>query len=362
MTLPQEIYDHTDAIILAHGYVGEILGKTVNGLLMHSKVFNIVAIVDREKAGKATSKICSGVTCDVPIYDSIYSAILHKPKVLILIGDPSSKNIDEIKYCITKGIDIINSSFTFLSDFVELTNLVHKHNIRLIDLRNVKRNWKAPDGSILNIKAKVVFVSGTDCGLGKRTAAYELTQEAKRRGINAAFAATGQTGLMIGCEGGIVLDAILNEHCAGAVEELIVSIDQKGYELIFLEGQASLMHFGGSNSIVLLHASNPHAIVLVHDPSRKYHVAYGKSPIFKMCDLQKEIDVIENLSLPGGNKYKIIAVPTKGEDNIEIISKITTLPVADVRKPGGPAIILDAALDHLEKEYQWVPDKMPCLC
>ena len=355
MTLPQEIYNNTDAIILAHGYVGEILGKTIHGILMHSKVFKIVALIDRTKAGQDTRQICQGVTKQVPIYKNISLGLIHKPKVMILIGDPSENNLTEIKECICSGLDIINSSFLFLNDFPELKKLAEEHNVRLLDLRNVKRIWKLADGSILNIKAKVVYVTGTDCGLGKRTAAFELTLEAKKRGINAAFAATGQTGLMIGCEGGIVFDAISTNFSAGAVEQLVVDLDKKGYELIFLEGQASLLHFGGSTVLTLLHASNPHAIVLVHDPSRKFHAAYGNSPIFEMCDLQREIYLIESLYLPGGNKYKVVAVPTVGKNNIEMVKNLTDLPVEDVRNTGGPAIILDAVLDHLEKTYNWRP-------
>jgi uncharacterized NAD-dependent epimerase/dehydratase family protein len=355
MKLLQDYYNNTNAIFLAHGYVGEVLGKTVHGVLMHSKVFNVVALVDREKVGQDTSKICLGVTKKVPIYKNIYATSLHQPKVMILIGEPSEKNIDEIKGCISMGLDIINSSFVFLRDFPEIIELAEKNNVRLWDLRDVKRIWKSPTGSILNIKAKVVFVTGTDCGLGKRTAAYELVQEAKIRGIRAAFAATGQTGLMLGCDGGIILDAILNEHCAGAVEELIVNLDKKGFELIFLEGQASLMHFGGSNSIVLLHASNPNAIVMVHDPSREFHAAYGTSPIYKMCSLQREIDIVESLYLDGGNRFKVVAVPTIGDENIYKVKELTSLPVADVRKHGGPAIILDSILDHLKEEYKWHP-------
>ncbi len=353
--LLQEIYNHTNAIFLAHGYVGEILGKTVHGVLMHSKVFNVVALVDNCKVGQDTSKICPGVTKQVPIYETVEDSLHHKPKVMILIGDPSENNMEEIECCIKYGMDIINSSFVFLKDYPDLIKLADKYNVRLIDLRNVKRVWKTPDGSILNIKAKVVYVAGTDCGLGKRTAAFELVQEAKRNGIRAAFAATGQTGLMIGCDGGIIMDAIITNFVAGAIEELIIDLDNKGYELIFLEGQASLIHFGCSNIITLLHASNPHAIVLVHDPSRKYHTAFGESPIFKMCDLNREITLIENLYLPGGNRYKVVAVPTRGEENIEIIKRMTNLPVADVRKPGGPSIILDAVLQHLEKAYNWSP-------
>jgi uncharacterized NAD-dependent epimerase/dehydratase family protein len=353
----RNIYYQTEAIILAHGYVGEILGKTVNGILMHSTVFNTVALVDRIKAGQDTSKICPGVTRQVPICSTVKEAMAFRPKVAILIGDPSEKNLDELLYCINLGMDIINSSFVFLIDFPELAALAREKNTRLVDLRNVKRVWRMADGSILGIKAKVVYVTGTDCGLGKRTAAYELAQEAKKRGINAAFAATGQTGMMIGCEGGIVFDAISTNFSAGAVEELIVTLDKEGYELIFLEGQASLMHFGGSTVLTLLHASNPHAVVLVHDPSRQYHVVYGNTPIFKMCGLQREINLIESLYLPGGNRYKVVAVPSWGEENLKKTKRITHLPVADVRKPGGREIILDAVLQHLEKEYMWKPSE-----
>jgi hypothetical protein len=94
---------------------------------------------------------------------------------------------------------------------------------------------------------------------------------------------------------------------------------------------------------------------MVHDPSRKSHVAFGDSPIFEMCPLQREIDIIENLYLPNGNRFKIVAVPTKGDENIKKVKKLTNLPVADVRKQGGPAIILDAVLHHLKKEYDWQP-------
>ncbi len=356
MILPQEIYDNTDAIILAHGYVGEVLGKTVHGILMHSKVFNTVALIDRSKAGEDTSKICPGVTKKVPIYSEIDQALVHKPLVVILIGDPSDTNMHEIKRCISHGLDVINSSFIFLNDFPELVELAAKHGKRLIDLRNVKKNWKMPDGSILNIKAKVVYVTGTDCGLGKRTAAYELTQEAKERGIKAAFAATGQTGLMIGCEGGIIFDAIPTNFAASAVEQLIVDIDKKGHELIFLEGQGSLMHYACSSVLSLLHASNPHAIVMVHDAERAYHAAFGESPVFRMCNLLREIDLIESLYLPEGNRYKVAAIATRGQKNIAEINKITTLPLADVRQHGGRALLLDATLQHLNKTYNWLPD------
>ncbi|MBN1182702.1 MAG: DUF1611 domain-containing protein [Bacteroidales bacterium] len=357
----QKKYRNTDSIIIAHGYVGNILGKSINGILMHSSLFHIVAIVDKEKAGCDTSTICLGVNITVPIFKDINEAFTLNPKVAILIGSPGKDNLEELKLCINNHIDLINSSFVFLNDFPELVNPALNNNTQLIDLRDVPRLGRDADGSILNIKAKVVFVGGTDCGLGKRTAAFELVNEAKKRGINAAFAATGQTGLMLGCDRGIAFDAIPINYTAGAIEKLVTDLDEDGFEMIFLEGQASIMHYGTSSVLTMLHASNPHAIVLVHDPTREYHVVYGNSPIFKMCELEREISIIENIYLPGGSRYKVVAVPTIGLENVQRLKKQIDLPVADVRQKGGPALILDAVLEHLEKTYQWQPstNKLP---
>jgi uncharacterized NAD-dependent epimerase/dehydratase family protein len=353
-----EIYKNTPAVFLAHGYVGELLGKTVHGVLMHSKLFDVVALVDRNKVGQDTSKICPGVTKRVPVYATIEEAITHQPQVMILMGNPVEENMAEIKFCLEKGLDVINSSFTFLKNFPDLVTLANERGIRLIDLRDVQKKFREADGSILNIKAKVVYLMGTDCGLGKRTAAFELVKEAKKRGIKTAFAATGQTGMMIGCDGSIIFDAVATNFAAGAVEELLVNIDRKGFDLIFLEGQASIMHFSYSSSIALLHGGNPHAIVLVHDPTRKIHSKMADSPIFKMCELEREIGIIENLSLPGGNTFKVVALATIGEENIRTLEIVSDLPVADARQPGGAGILLDAVLKHLEKEYRWRPQNL----
>lgn len=346
-----ELYDRTPAIFLAHGYVGEVLGKTIHGVLMHSRVFEVVALVDRTKAGQDTARICPGVTRTVPVVATLEEALASNPKVLILMGGPSEGNLSELRTCLERGMDLVNSSFVFLKDFPELVALAQATGSRLLDLRDVGRTGRDADGSILNLKAKVVYVMGTDCGLGKRTAAWEMAAEAKSRGLRAAFAATGQTGLMIGCDGGIVFDAMSTNHAAGAVEQLLVDIDRQGFDLIFLEGQAALMHFAYSSSIALLHAGNPHAIVLVHDPRRTQHAAMGDSPIFRMGTLEDEIRIIEGLSLPGGNRFKVVALATIGEDCVGSLRAQGPLPVADARAPGGPAILLDAVLSHLATTY-----------
>jgi len=351
--LLQDYYNNTNSVFLAHGYVAKQLGKTINGVLMHSKLFNIVALIDKNKVGIDTSKVLQGIRKKVPVYASLSEILKYKPKVVILMENSINTSFGEIKQAIKAGMDIINPGFNLLNNNVELVELARENNVKLIDLREPNKVKRNPDGRILNIKAKVVFVAGTDCGLGKRTATYELLMEAKKRGIKAGYAATGQTGIMLGCDGGIIVDSITMQYGAGAVEDLIYNIDKKGFDIIFLEGQASLMHYATSSSVVLLHAGNPDAIVMVHDQKRTMHSEYGDSPIFKMSKLKYEIDIIESLSLPGGNDFKVVAIATIGHDNIKTLKEmrekgeIQNLPVADVRKTGGPAILLDAVLKHL---------------
>lgn len=355
----QDIYNNTKAIFLAHGYVGEVLGKTINGVLMHSEVFEVVALIDKHKVGIDTSKQLSGVRKTVPVVDSLTKTLSFEPEVLILMENSINHCFDEIKEAITLGLDIINPAFNLLNNNPELISLAKEYGVKLIDLRKPKTIGRISTGKILDVKAKVVFVTGTDCGLGKRTAAYELLLEAKKRGLKAAFAATGQTGIMLGCDGGIVFDTLPMQYAAGEVEELICSIDKKGFDLIFLEGQAALMHPAYSCSIALLHGCNPHAIVMVHDEKREVHVEHGNSPIFKMGKLKDEIDIIEKLSLPVGNKYKVVAIATIGDDNIEMLQQLKhkkelqNLPIADARKEGGADVLLNAVLEHLKKHYNF---------
>jgi uncharacterized NAD-dependent epimerase/dehydratase family protein len=272
----QNYYKNTNAVFIAHGYVAELLGKTINGVIMHSTVFNVVALVDRYKEGIDTSTNLPGVRKKIPVFSSLEEALKYtKPKVAILMENSLNKSYDEIKLAITNKLDIINPGFNFLTNNPELKTTAQENNAKLFDLRKADTIDRYPDGKILDVKSKVVLVAGTDCGLGKRTAAYELYMEANKQGIKAAFAATGQTGIMLGCDGGIVFDSISSNFVAGAIEKLIWDIDQeKKPDVIFLEGQASIMHYGGSCVLSILHAGNPHAIVMVHDEKRKMHVEY----------------------------------------------------------------------------------------
>lgn len=338
-----------DVIVLAHGLIGTVRGKTANGLIMHSTIFNVVALVDKNAVGKDTSEICKGVSLKVPIYSDVKSALNnHIAKALILAVPPAMENYKDIQNAVSAKLDIINTSFTFIKDDIFLTDFIKFHGVSFFDLRN-NSNLKAyPDTNILNRKAKVVFVTGSDCGLGKRTAAYLLTKCAVDQGIKAVMYATGQTGLMLG-ERGTVIDSLIVEFSNGVVSNHITQLDNEGYDLIFVEGQSDIFHPANSAvSLALLHGANPDCIVLVHDENRKVHKGFEEnSPLYQMHPLKRYIKAHEILSLPCGPLYRTVAIATIGEDNIRNINQIleNEIPVADVMQPGGPAILLEAILE-----------------
>lgn len=338
-----------DVILLAHNLIGTVRGKTANGLMIHSQIFNVVGIVDKNAAGKDTSKVCPGVKIKVPIYSDVKSALEENNAVAIILLIPIVPELyKEINDAICSNLDVINTSFTFIKDDNFLMELINLHKVNFFDLRDVAHLKAYPNTNILKRKAKVVFVTGTDCGLGKRTAAFALTNAAKMQGIKAVMYATGQTGLMLG-ERGIVIDSLIMEYSHGIISNHITKLDNEGYDMIFVEGQADIFHPAGScGSLAILHGSNPDCIIMVHDENRKVHKGFEEdSPLYRMHPLNKHLQVLEMLSLPCGPSYKTVGIATIGDENIRKIGQILEhkIPVADVLQPGGAKILLEAILN-----------------
>ena len=121
-----------------------------------------------------------------------------------------------------------------------------------------------PTGANLEVDAKIVLTVGSDCAIGKKTVAVELDLEARRRGLASVFVPTGQTGIAI-AGWGIAVDAVVADFLAGAAERLVVEGAERGGELLFVEGQGSLIHpmYSGV-TLGLVHGAAPHLFVLCH--------------------------------------------------------------------------------------------------
>ena len=84
--------------------------------------------------------------------------------------------------------------------------------------------------------------------------------------MRSEFVPTGQTGIAI-AGWGISVDAVVADFIAGAAEQLVLEGVERGGELLWVEGQGSLLHPAYSGvTLGLLHGSAPHALVLCHKP------------------------------------------------------------------------------------------------
>jgi uncharacterized NAD-dependent epimerase/dehydratase family protein len=191
--------------------------------------------------------------------------------------------VAELKAAAVAGLDVVSGLHTRLTSFPDLVQAASKHGIRLIDVRHSDANYPAASGR--KRSGKRVLTVGTDCALGKKYTALALAKNLQSRGVAASFRATGQTGIMISGEG-IAIDAIIADFVAGAAEQL--SPDNAPDHWDVIEGQGSLFHpaYAGV-TLGLLHGSQPDAVVLCHDPSRRTIDEY---PNFPIPDLQVVID------------------------------------------------------------------------
>lgn len=163
------------------------------------------------------------------------------------------------------GINIAAGMHVKLVDTPRLVEAAAKGGATLIDVRDPPDNIPIGDGRLRS--GKRVLMVGTDCAVGKKYSALALHRELERRGINATFRATGQTGIMIAGEG-IPIDSVVADFISGAAEVLTPDNDDEHWDVI--EGQGSLLNPSYSGvSLGLLHGSQPNAIVLCHDVERK---------------------------------------------------------------------------------------------
>lgn len=248
-------------LILAEGHSADPHhGKTMYGVLRYRRQ-DVVAILDSEHAGELRD--------GVPVVDSVEAALAFRPTAAIVGVAPSGGKFppawrEILKSCIRRGLSIENGLHEMLADDPELSALAGHHGVELRDLRRPPAGLDCPTGANLEVPARIVLTVGSDCAIGKMTVSLELDQAARARGMASIFVPTGQTGIAI-AGWGIAVDAVVADFIAGAAERLVVEGGTRGGELLWVEGQGSLIHPAYSGvTLGLLHGSAPHALILCH--------------------------------------------------------------------------------------------------
>ena len=324
-------------LILTDGYLRERNAKTAHGLLRY-KPDAVVAVLDHEHAGLTVSQVLPELPVDTPIVGTLQEGLRYAPTSLLLGVATTGGWIPQhwralITEAIRAGLEIVSGLHTFLSEDAELVALAENHGARLWDVRKPPEDIPLYSGKALEVPQKIVHTVGSDCAVGKKTAALELTAAARRAGRAAEFIATGQTGVLIAGKG-IVIDRVVADFAAGAAEQLVLDAEPDS-DVLVVEGQGSLWHPAYSGvTLSLLHGCNPHALVLCHELGRE---RIEDPPYTSLPPLGTMVATYEALaSAVRPAKVACIVLNTHGLDDrparseFERIEQETGLPVGDV--------------------------------
>ena len=257
-------------LILVEGHFGPLSSKTANSCIRYTPD-RVAAIMDSRFAGKTAQDVL-GFGGDIPVVGTLADGLARKPTALLIGVAPQGGRLPDewratILAAIDARLDVWSGLHTFLSHDAEFAARAAQRGVALHDLRLPPADLPVAGGRVRDVDATVVLTVGSDCNIGKMTAALQLRDGLAQRGRAVRFAGTGQTGILI--EGwGIAVDAVIADFIAGAAERLVLEAAE-GADIVLVEGQGSVIHPGYSGvTLGLLHGSLPHALVLCTQPSR----------------------------------------------------------------------------------------------
>jgi uncharacterized NAD-dependent epimerase/dehydratase family protein len=333
-------------LILAEGFSADPhYGKTARGVLRYRRD-DVVAILDSTRAGESED--------GVPIVGAVADAMQYEPTTA-LVGVATQGGrfppawVEILRDCISNGVDVENGLHVFLADDSELRELADANGVTLRDLRRPPADLSTATGEVFDVPGTIVLTVGSDCAIGKMTVSLELDLEARRRGERSIFVPTGQTGIAI-AGWGIAVDAVVADFIAGAAERLVVEGARRGGDLLWVEGQGSLVHpvYSGV-TLGLYHGSAPHLLVLCHESGRNEVEGAGGGP-HPLPSLRELVELHERTALPK-RPAKVVAVALNtreldGDDAraaVEAAASETGLPADDPVRFGASRLV-DAVL------------------
>jgi len=319
--------------ILAEGAFGVESAKTAASAIRYLPE-RVSSILDSGHAGRDVAEVI-GFGAGIPILSTLAAALERDPRPdALLIGiAPQGGALPDawrplLEEALREGLDVWSGLHTFLGDDPALAALARERGRALVDLRKPPGRLPVGTGRARSTAALRVLTVGTDCNVGKMTAALETRRELEDRGLSTGFAATGQTGILV-AGAGIAVDAA----------ERVTLDAGEGKEVVLVEGQGSLMHPGYSGvTLGLLHGSLPEAMILCAMPSRP--TIYGGSydwvaipPLDRVAALYEEALSWARPDTPGRVVGVSLATYDIGEDEarraVEDAARVTGLPVTD---------------------------------
>jgi uncharacterized NAD-dependent epimerase/dehydratase family protein len=329
--------------ILLHQGVRNQGGKTGLAYLRYGEA-PVVAVIDADCAGESLRELTK-IPCNAPIVASVGEALAYNPDVMLIGLAPTGGILpdawqQEVQQGIEAGLSLVNGLHVPMRGMVETL----REGQWIWDIRQEPPGLGVGKGKARSLSCQRILAVGTDMRVGKMSASLEFNRAARKRGLNSKFVATGQAGLMIAGEG-IPLDAVRVDFAAGAVEWAVLQAGQN-CDILFIEGQGSLLHPGSTATLPLIRGSQPTGLVLVHKVGlERIH----NCPEVSIPPLADVVQLYETVARAGGAfaevKVKAIALntfnldETEAKQAIEIAGRETGLPCTDVVRFGAEELL-----------------------
>jgi len=265
-------------VVLAEGKLGLETSKTAASVVRYLPD-RVAALIDSRHAGRTAAEVlgCGG---NIPVVATLGEALAasdRKPEALLVgIANRGGTLPVELRAAlvaaIDAGLDVWSGLHDRLTADPRLVALAEARGVHLVDLRDPPAGLPVGTGLALGTPAFRILTVGTDCNIGKMTASLEIRRALRERGVEARFAGTGQSGIVIDGTG-VPVDAVVADFVAGATERITLEA-ATGADVVLIEGQGSLFHPGYSAvTLGLMHGAMPNAMILCWMPSRKH--VYG---------------------------------------------------------------------------------------
>ena len=333
-------------IILTDGYRDAHTAKTAINVIRY-KPEEVVAVLDRQGAGMTTQEWL-GVGGSIPVVGAFEDAP-QSNTLLIGIAPPGGKIPSPwrpvVLEAVRRGLDVVSGLHDFLSDDPEFSIAAREQGVRLVDVRQNDEHDVAQRQGIREGCLRIHTVAN-DCSVGKMVAAVEITAGLKRKGVDAKFVATGQTGMLIEGDGCCVRSSHFRLCQRRRRKTRACQSAPRGDR-----HRGSGEPFSPPLSCVtlgLLHGSMPDGLVVCYEMGRK---TVGGMPEVPLASLEQVRDFYERAA-GVMHPCRVIGVAINGnqfsDDEIsrerEQVSARMGVPACDVLRQG-PEDLVNSVLD-----------------
>lgn len=274
-------------VIYAEGRFNAKRAKVAASFLRYHAA-DCVAVIDSVQAGSTVQDVL-GYAGDIPVVASL-AAVLEQGPEVFMIGNGLFDNFlpepyrAEIMLALEHGMDVVSGLHFRIANDPQLAPIASKSGARIWDTKEPPENMVTSQNRVAELDKLVVHTVGSDCRVGKKTTALELTAALTARGERAAFAATGQSGIYISGRG-IAIDAVPGDFIAGMTESLVLECGE-GNDIVVVEGQGSISHPAYSAvTLGLLHGAMPQALILCHEAGLDHHKDWPQIPLRPLSEL-----------------------------------------------------------------------------